>query len=515
MEEKDLLKLNKKELKDYINTNGFFFHIQCEQLKKDEIENILTDARRKNQTSTQKQIPIWENIVVFKWIASQNYAKGEKSRNGYKYEQNGWDFSAYNKNPIILWQHDSKYGWIGHAIEFWNDVEWNLCILFYVDTDTLEDRNKIQVQRGYVTAISTWAISLEIKFEDAETWELYEMEDAEDKFGWENVWRALMWMSDVLTLIVTKAQMAETSLVTIWSNEEAIALPNAISNHYTKYAEQYKTMKTDELNKETPNTEIKEDAKSKSKTISDCKKSCEDCISECEDCIEHCEEMGWEMADKKHIDTMKDCIAKCNDCIEALDWEDEQKMIDCCNECIDSCKKCIDSCKKFPEDDFCKRCVDKCEDCVECCEDVCNIEMTKQNNLETEETPNEAQTTETEESETPAEIAQENSETPVNANKVEVLKNEFAENAIIDLKAKIKENELLINKMSSNFKEFQDGILEVIWVIVNSNNSLVEDFDKMANALRSFTISKGISFVKQENKPKSDFTQLVEKIKKV
>lgn len=118
---KDIKEMSKKELKDYINTNGFFFHIQCDKIATDQIEGILTDATAQNMVNTGREVPTGDNIVVFKGIASQNYAKGEKSRNGYKYDQNGWDFSAYLNNPIVLWQHDTQYGGIGNAISFWND----------------------------------------------------------------------------------------------------------------------------------------------------------------------------------------------------------------------------------------------------------------------------------------------------------------------------------------------------------------------------------------------------------
>ena len=46
--------------------------------------------------------------------------------------------------------------------------------------------------------------------------------------------------SEILTLIVTKASMLENSLVTIGSNEKAIAMQNAIGNHFKDVAEQYK-----------------------------------------------------------------------------------------------------------------------------------------------------------------------------------------------------------------------------------------------------------------------------------
>lgn len=260
--------MNKKELKDFVNTNGFFFHIQCDKINTDEVKNILENAKTSssNMTLTGKEVPVGESITVFKGVASQNYAKGEKSRNGYKYDQNGWDFTSYMHNPIVLWQHDSIYGGIGHAVSFWNDGQGNLNVLFYVDTDTLEERNAVQVKRGYVTAISTGAMTKEYMFEDNATGERLSETDAEEKFGWENIWLSFMGISEFLTLVVTKAEMVENSLVTIGSNEQAIAVQNGIGNHFKAVADTYKANKL-KTNSET--TDPKEDEETIGEKIED------------------------------------------------------------------------------------------------------------------------------------------------------------------------------------------------------------------------------------------------------
>lgn len=239
----DFAKMNKKQLKDFINQNGFYFHVACDKIDADKANQVLTDASAKSGTKvvkTGKEIPTGDSIVVFQGIASQNYGSGEKSRNGYKYDQNGWDFSAYKGNPIILWQHDNAYGGIGHAVAFWWDENNNLCTLFFVDLETLDERNAVQVKKGFVSAISTGAIPQEYGFEENDTGKMYTEDEAEEKFGWENVWNALWGSSDVLTLVVTAAQMIENSLVTIGSNENALAMQNAIGKHFQTYADQYK-----------------------------------------------------------------------------------------------------------------------------------------------------------------------------------------------------------------------------------------------------------------------------------
>ena len=49
-----------------------------------------------------------------------------------------------------------------------------------------------------------------------------------------------MGCGEVLTLVVKTAEMLENSLVTIGSNENAIALQNAIGNHFKTKADAYK-----------------------------------------------------------------------------------------------------------------------------------------------------------------------------------------------------------------------------------------------------------------------------------
>ena len=256
-ENNDEISKSKKALKDYINQNGFFFHITCDKIGAEEIGRIMENS---SMVKTGKEIPTEGNIVVFKGIASQNYAKGEKSRNGYKYDQNGWDFSSYMSNPIILWQHNAQFGGIGNAVSFWNDAKGNLNALFFVDLDTLEERNAVQVRKGYVTAISTGAIAKEYMFEDNDTGERYTEAEAEEKFGGWNVLLAYWGENKNLTLVVTKAEMIENSLVTIGSNENAIAMQNAIGQHFKARANEYeaKIKKDNPVNKADMQTKVDE-----------------------------------------------------------------------------------------------------------------------------------------------------------------------------------------------------------------------------------------------------------------
>lgn len=286
---------DKKELKDFVNDNGFFFNMVANSISKENMEEALDDFT-KNAIETKIDVPTGENIMIFKWLASQAYKKGGKNRNGYKIDPNGWDFTNYMNNPIILLQHNASTGGIGKAIKF--DVNNDgLNILFFVDLNTLDDKTRYQVENGYISAISTGHITEEDGIEDNKTGKVYSIEDAMEKFWWENVWSSFMWGSDLYTYIVTKAQAIENSLVTIGSNEKAIALPNAIG----KYA----------LNRHAPLINKLEEMKknAEAKKLEDVK------VNEEEKVEEKVEEVTEEKTDEKVEDK-----------VESVETNDEEKV---------------------------------------------------------------------------------------------------------------------------------------------------------------------------------------------
>lgn len=218
-----------------------YFNMQVNSISLNKLKE-LEWQKSKTLFKNSEAIPEWDNIMVFQWIFSQNFKKGEKSRNGYKYDQNWWIVDNYARLPIILWQHDDNYGWIGMTQELYLDTNNNLSWIFYVDLDTLEERNAKQVKKWFVKSVSTWAITLEDWFEDNETWKVYSQEEAMEKYWFENILNALWgaWNS-VLTYIVSKAELVENSLVTIWSNYWAIAKSvNTLSDEMKKKAEELK-----------------------------------------------------------------------------------------------------------------------------------------------------------------------------------------------------------------------------------------------------------------------------------
>ena len=250
----------KKQLKNKVNENGFYINFVADHLtytdavkkaKSVKPENVMFDSK--------EEIPEGENIVVLSGILSQNYPVGKKSRNGYKIDQKGVDYSDYKYNNIVLLQHNDSLGWIGRARMIYLDNKWNSNIIMYVDLNTIADEaTRYQIKEWYIKWVSTWHALLESKFEDVEDGgKLLEAQDAADKYWIDEVWYAYFGMSDKLIYVVTKASMIENSVVTIWSNEKAIlshdtigncALKNAMNSDMLKYLLSNKdNMKKDKL----------------------------------------------------------------------------------------------------------------------------------------------------------------------------------------------------------------------------------------------------------------------------
>lgn len=250
----------KKQLKNRVNENGFYINFVADHLtytdavkkaKSVKPENVMFDSK--------EEIPEGENIIVLSGLLSQNYPVGKKSRNGYKIDQRGVDYSDYKYNNIVLLQHNDELGWIGRARMIYLDNKGNSNIIMYVDLNTIADENtRYQIKEWYIKWVSTWHALLESKFEDVEDgWKLLDANEAADKYGFDEVWYAYFGMSDKLIYVVTKASMIENSVVTIWSNEKAIlshdtigncALKNALNSDMLKYLLSNKdNMKKDKL----------------------------------------------------------------------------------------------------------------------------------------------------------------------------------------------------------------------------------------------------------------------------
>jgi len=269
---KDLTKLNKKELKDYINKDGFYFHMNCNSVAREDLkDNLKTDKVIKTNVS----IPEDDGIIIYEGLISQNYKKGEKSLNGYKYDQTGWNFDRFNQNPLVFFQHDSERV-CGNVTKFWWDEAGNLRNQFFIYKNALDETDKFRVEKGLIKALSTGALSDEYKFEDVENWKLLSEEEAEEKYSYIELLNAFMGDSESLILTITKATMVENSLVTLGSNAEAIAIKNGIGKFAgikaeelkAKYAKNEEEEKKEEL-KETEDNPVEDKKDEKAETDGD------------------------------------------------------------------------------------------------------------------------------------------------------------------------------------------------------------------------------------------------------
>lgn len=310
-----------------------FFDMKIDSINRDWLKKLEWE-KSKVLFKNSDWIPEWDNIKIFQWIFSQNFKKWEKSRNWYKYDQEGWFVDNYKRLPIMLWQHDDSYGWIWFVNELYVDTKGNLAWIFYVDLDMLEDRHRKQVEKWFVTMVSTWAITMEAMYEHNENWKRYTQDEAVEEFWYSNVVEAL-WgdVNAILTYVVTKAELVENSLVTIWSNFWAIAKSvNSIWDEMNTIANQMKskqdknnlfsknsTMNLDEAMKEietlwndvserdTKLNALTDEVSEKAKKIDSLEKDVE--------------------AKEKEINTLKDKSSKNEDKLEKLEKDAKEKIL--------------------------------------------------------------------------------------------------------------------------------------------------------------------------------------------
>src|SRR6185295_9284430 len=97
------------------------------------------------------------------------------------------------------------------------------------DLLALTPQQAYQVQNGFVRAISTGHITHECMFENNTTGERI----TEQEFI--GGWISGQIEPDMFNMCVTKAELVEQSLVTIGSNETALALENALQSYFTNH----------------------------------------------------------------------------------------------------------------------------------------------------------------------------------------------------------------------------------------------------------------------------------------
>ena len=151
----EILEMKKKELKEYINSNGFFFQMSV-------------NAIDENTPERFENIP--EGATYFEGIAST----GKLNRNGYIIRASAWKdaIKGYMENPVILLGHNSDAP-IGRALEVEVVDDEKLVLRGYIFDEYTENK----FSRGLITGLSTGHITLDREFEHVSTGEVISEED--------------------------------------------------------------------------------------------------------------------------------------------------------------------------------------------------------------------------------------------------------------------------------------------------------------------------------------------------
>ncbi len=251
--------LGKKEVKTYVNKNGFYFPFKLQ----------------KNAVAP-KGVTVPEGATYFEGIASD----GELNRNGYIIRGQALMDSApsYMTNPIILLGHDPDCP-VGNATDVQpngKDAKNGVKISGYI----FDDMTDGAFGRDLLKGISTGAIPTAYEFQNTKTGEVLsveqfqELREEQGYFGdWEQDW----------TIAVTAVDWVENSLTTLPSNRKALVTQkNAIEAFFSgeKFCE-------DSLRKFSKMDEAKMQACSCDNCdCSDCAKcECDDCMCKTCDCV--------------------------------------------------------------------------------------------------------------------------------------------------------------------------------------------------------------------------------------
>lgn len=222
---------NKKQLKDFINKNGFFFHVvDVNQLKGSEINSFLGVEKNGIKTSVERPEEN-DNIMFFRGVATQQFSAGESNRNGYKIDVKAWDWTNYLKNPQILLSHDETQP-IGKCLEIipYND---RIEILYYVDLNSMNAQDAHRCRTNLYAGLSTGSLTIEVMWEDAVTGERFTEEQL-----MQMPYKELMDRQFVRA--VTKAECIEISKVSLPSNPDALTMEDGIKKYFDQLEDRIK-----------------------------------------------------------------------------------------------------------------------------------------------------------------------------------------------------------------------------------------------------------------------------------
>lgn len=196
---------SKKQLKDFVNENGFFNTV------------LITEKNAPNDEGKPEGVP--EGATFFKGIAST----GELNRNGYIISVEAWKgaIAGFMENPVILLQHDTNQP-IGNVLTA-EVTDEGLVVTGYIFDDLTGNR----FSRGLINALSTGHLTLERKFKNEVTGEILD-EEAFQKLNWEEQGQ------DYWVMVVTGLEWLELSAVSIGSNRKSLVSSRELMKNYVE-----------------------------------------------------------------------------------------------------------------------------------------------------------------------------------------------------------------------------------------------------------------------------------------
>lgn len=239
MNHKNLAELSKKELKDFINSQGFFATLE------------VVEKNAPNDDNKPAGVP--EGATYFKGLASN----GELNRNGYIIRAEAWlnAIKGFLKNPVVLLQHDMNQP-IGQVLSA-EVTDRGLEVTGYVFDDLTQGR----FARNLVNALSTGHLTLDFEFENTKTHEILSKEEFQ-KLPYEEQF------SDNWVMAVTKLEWVELSLVSVGSNRKSLVSTREVVKNYIESLKKNEEEEEEEVKEEeVTNEEPKEEATAEEKEL--------------------------------------------------------------------------------------------------------------------------------------------------------------------------------------------------------------------------------------------------------
>lgn len=231
----NIKEMSKKELKEYINTNGGFLNMKLNFIDK--------EKTNKKRDAYKDKIPAW--ATYFEAIASN----GDLNRNGYIIRPQAWEnaIPTFLEYGSVLYQHDANKP-IGKPLDAKVTDKGELWVAWYIlDTNNYSEWNIIN---GNVTGISTGHITESVEFQNEKTGEVLSEEEFLKEHEYIDMWRFGTYITPGWILAVTKADWLEFSFVTLASNRKSkVKFINGILNYLSSKGIECKAWDEDGLSK--------------------------------------------------------------------------------------------------------------------------------------------------------------------------------------------------------------------------------------------------------------------------